>query len=104
MEKCAVTNLNDAFAFERLQRRIDDPQNRSVLVIIENEDGTIDTAYRGDEGDAGMFALAFSIASQVGDEVLHNLTDEQRAEHPIILPTREQARDMGLVKPIRRRR
>lgn len=95
--------LNDQFAFQRLRDRIDDSQAKSVLVIIENTDGTIDTAYRGDEGAAGMFALAFSIAAQVGDEVMQNFTEEQKASAQIVLPTAEQARELGML-PFQKRR
>lgn len=90
--------LNDRFAFEALQRRIDDPHNKSVLVIVENEDGTIDTAYLGLEGNHGMFALAFSIAAQLSDEIMAGFTPAQKAEAMIALPTREQALEHGLLK------
>ena len=95
--------LNDQFAFERLRARIDDPYNRSVLVIIENTDGTLDTAYTGQEGTPGMFALAFSVAAQCSDEVMANFTPEQRAQTTIVVPTMEQAQELGILKFQRKR-
>jgi hypothetical protein len=93
--------LNDEFAFSALRRRIDDPHNRAVLVVIENADGTLDTAYMGAEGEPGMFALAFSLAAQLSDEIMAGMPGDRR---PIImLPTLEQAHDMGIVKSFRRR-
>lgn len=90
--------LNDQFAFERLRQRVDDPHNKSVLIIIENVDGTLDTAYQGLEGNRGMFALAFSVSAQLSDEIMAEFTPEQRAASLIALPTREQAIDAGLTR------
>lgn len=94
--------LNDQFAFERLLQRIDDPQNRSVLVIIEDSEGTMDSAYRGNEGDQGMFILAFSLASKISDELYGNMSEQQKAGMRLVYPTMEQARELGLV-PFKKR-
>jgi hypothetical protein len=96
--------MNDRFAFERLRARIDDSQNKSVLVIIENDDGTLDSAYFGEEGNPGMFALAFSVAAQLSDEIMATFTPEQKAATRIVYPTVDQARELGLLPFQQRKR
>jgi hypothetical protein len=96
--------LNDRFAFEALQRRIDDPQNKAIVVIIVNADDTIDTAAAGIDNDQGMFEILFSLTAQLADAAMANFTPEQKAAAPrIVLPTVDQAREMGIVRQFKRR-
>jgi hypothetical protein len=90
-----MSDLNQRFAWEALLRRIDDPQNKAAIVILVNPDNTIDTAAVGIDNEVGMFEILFSLTSQLADEVMPTFTPEQRAASPIVLPTAEQARDMG---------
>ncbi len=88
--------LNDSFAFERIQRRIDDPTNKAVVVVIVNDDDTLDTATIGIDNPTGLWEIFFSLTAQLSDEVMKTLTPSQKAGARLILPTREQADELGL--------
>jgi hypothetical protein len=95
--------LNDHFAFERLSRRIDDPMNKAVVVVIVNSDETIDTASVGIDNAVGLWSVFFSLAAQLSDEVMASFTEEQKASARIVVPSMEQAREMGILRPFRPR-
>lgn len=95
--------LNEEFAFRALQNRLDDPHNKAVVIVILNQDETIDTATMGIDNAVGLWSIFFSLAAQLSDEVLAGFTDEQRAGVRLIVPTAEQARDLGILRPFRRR-
>jgi hypothetical protein len=91
-----MSDLNDRFTFERLVRRIDDPSNKAVVVVLVNEDETIDTAVAGIDNAVGLWSIFFSLAAQLSDEIIADMTPEQRAGMRIMVPTREQVDELGL--------
>lgn len=95
--------LNDQFAFERLQRRIDDPKNKAVVVVIVNEDDTLDTATVGIDNPVGLWGIFFSLTSQLSDEVMATFTPQQRAQSLLVLPSREIAKEHGILRDFRPR-
>jgi hypothetical protein len=95
--------LNDEFAFRALAHRIDDPHNKAVVVVIVNSDETIDTASVGIDNAVGLWSVFFSLAAQLSDEVMATFTEEQKASAKIVVPSLEQAREMGILHPFRKR-
>lgn len=98
-----MSDLNEQFAFDRLRQRIDDPHAKAVVVVIVNQDETIDTATVGVDNAIGLWSIFFSMAAQLSDEVMANFTEEQKASARIVVPSAEQAREMGILRPWKQR-
>lgn len=95
--------MNDEFAFRALAHRIDDPHNKAVVVVIVNQDDTIDTATVGIDNAVGLWSIFFSLAAQLSDEVMASFTPDQRAAAKIVVPTAEQAKELGILRPFKQR-
>ncbi len=78
---------NDRFAYERLLQRIDDPAARSVVVIIVDSDGRVDTAARGVTSEQEMFQIVHHVATGLADELIGELqpkTNHNDRKRPLL--------------------
>lgn len=76
--------LNAQFAFERLRQRIDDPYARSVVVIVVDANGQVDTASRGVQTDQELFQILHFTATAVASEIIPQLEPKQTRNGPVL--------------------
>lgn len=94
--------LNDRFAFERLQQRIDDPQNDAVVVVIVGKDRSVDTAAAGISTDIEMFWILHHVLTELASDIIPTFSEADKARAAIVYPTAEEARSLGLLRAVRR--
>ena|SRR5881392_669332 len=90
-----MPSMQSQLDLDRVLSTIDVP---AAVVILVNEDNTMETAATGIDNAQALFEVVWSLAVQMAAEVYENFTPEQRAGMKVVLPTEEDARKLGILK------
>lgn len=69
----------------------------AAVCILVTDTGELETATVGIDNDEALFEIVFSVANQLAAELFANLPPSQQ-RLKIVLPTVDQARQLGLTK------
>jgi hypothetical protein len=73
----------------------------AAVVILVADSGELETATVGIDNDQAMFEVCYSVTMQIAAQIYADMPPDQQRKAAIVLPTREDAQRLGILRNVR---